>query len=160
MLKILVRIAIPLCVLWIAFFRFTNNLYNIILVAILLLLGVAYYVMEDVVTEGMVKKATGEDFFFSFKGGYIKQSNATTFSKGRIVVTPTEIRFYKRNKDIGGCLLLYSCFVNELKSYSLGKVDEFHTGITFTLNSDEEVLFASKEIVKKEAELKKVLGWG
>ncbi len=158
MLKVLVRIAIPVCVLLIAFFRFTNNLYNFLLIALLVLLAALYYVMEDVVTKGMVKKATGEECF-SFSGGYIKKANDTTFIKGRIVVTENEIRFYKRAKDIGGCQLMYSCFTSEIKSYTLGKVDEAHDGITFLLNSGESVLFSSRSIGKQESELKKALGW-
>ena len=73
--------------------------------------------------------------------------------------SPTEIRFYKRLKDIGGCLLLYSCFTKEVESYNLGKVDEFHNGVSFTLVSKEEVLFSSNEIKKQEKGLKKALNW-
>ena len=159
MLKIFIRIAIPICVLWVAFFRFSNNLYNLLIVLALCGLGILYYVSEDVVTERMIKKATGESSFFSVKAGYITQKNATTFSKGRLVITPTEIRFYKRLKDIGGCLLLYSCFTKEVESYNLGKVDEFHNGVSFTLVSKEEVLFSSNEIKKQEKGLKKALNW-
>jgi hypothetical protein len=159
MLKILIRIAIPLCVLWIAFFRFANNLYNILIVALLVLLGFLYYVTEDVVTEKMVEKATGEKGFFSVKGGYIADKKATQFSKGRLVITSSEIRFYKRAAGSGGCALLYSVSVPELASFSLGKVDEFHNGIVFTLKSGAEVLFSSKEIASKEAEVKKALAW-
>lgn len=64
MLKIFIRIAIPICVLWVAFFRFSNNLYNLLIVLALCGLGILYYVSEDVVTEKMIKKATGESSFF------------------------------------------------------------------------------------------------
>lgn len=158
MLKILVRIAIPVCVLFLAFFRFSNNLYNALIIALLIILAILYYMMEDVVTKGMIKKATGEECF-SFAAGYIKKANDTTFTKGRVAVTPNEIRFYKRAKDIGGCQLLYSCFTSEVKSYTIGKVDEFHNGVSFILNSDETVLFSSSAIAKQESALKKALGW-
>lgn len=159
MLKILIKILIPLSVLWIAFFRFTNNIYNFLIVIFLCILGALYYVSEDVVTEKMVKKASGENVFFSVKAGYITKKNAETFQRGRLVITQDSVCFYKRFKDIGGCLLLYSCPVEEVVSYSLGKVDEYHTGVILKLQNGEEVLFSSRQIDKKESELKKALNW-
>ena len=78
---------------------------------------------------------------------------------GAFVVTKTDILFYKRKSAFGGVSVIYSASVSALEEYTIGKVDDIHSGIILHFKGDEEVKIGAANLYKHEAEFKKMIGW-
>lgn len=126
---------------------------------ILVVLTAVWYVTTALVTKGMVKKnRKGEAFFYSRAS--LVSSDETELISGALVVTGSEIVFYRRAGYLGGVKPVWSAFTSQIESYSLEKVDEKHDGIILKMNNSENsVKVASKSLKKREDELREALGW-
>lgn len=159
MIRILVRIAIPLLFLVIIFVPIENQILYWSQFLVLALLVYIFYLSEDKVSVKLVEKETGESGFFSIPVGIISSKNDGVLQKGLLVVTDKSIRFFKKGKSFNSCVLEITIPTKKIASYSFEKVDDFHQGVTFILDNDSEQKFTSRKISKYDAELTKALGW-
>ncbi len=126
---------------------------------LLIVLTAVWYVCTALVTKGMVKKSRGGEEFFYSRASLVNSSE-TELVSGALVVTKSEIVFYKRLRYLGGVKPVWSAFTSQIESYSLEKVDDKHDGIIITLNNcDDRIKVASRSLKKHEEELRKALGW-
>lgn len=160
MLKKIVMISIPLLLLVVVFVPIENRILYWSLFVVLFLLAYLFHIMEDVVRLKDVQKKLGMEDFFNEKAGIIViQDNKAELLKGMIVIFNGQVLFYRRAGGTGGAVLTNSFPVDTIEGYEIGKVDDFHPGITFTLNGGEEVKFTSKKLAQREADIRKALGW-
>lgn len=117
-----------------------------------------YYISTSVVTKSMVKKSLGNEDFFMIKGS-MPTKDEKDLIVGAFVVTKTDILFYKRKSAFGGVSVIYSASVSALEEYTIGKVDDIHSGIILHFKGDEEVKIGAANLYKHEAEFKKMIGW-
>lgn len=152
-------IVLVICVGIFSYFAAFKGEVHIWMIPILVLLTALWYVMTAVVTRHMVeKRRKGETFFFS--PASLVSKNETELIKGAVVITGSEIIFYKRKGYFGGITPIWSCFLNQLESYSIEKVDDKHNGIIFTLKDDDnKIKVASSSFKKREDELRAIIGW-
>lgn len=141
------------------YFAAFKGLIYVFLIPVILALLVLWVIATVLVTKRMIAKNRGnEDFFYSTAS--MISENETELINGALAVSKDEIVFYKRKGYLGGVVILWSCFVSQISSYSFGKVDDKHNGITLSLNnSSEPKRFASLSIGKKEEEFRKTIGW-
>lgn len=129
------------------------------LLAPLLVLIVVYYVITSVVTRKMVEKARGDSSFFFQRCSMIVK-DGTELLGGALAVTETEIVFYSRKAEKGGVKPSWSCFVQAIEGYTIGKVDTHHPGLSLSVSGESKpVLFTSRDFGKKEKDFRKALGW-
>lgn len=141
------------------YFAAFKGLVYIFLIPIILVLLVLWIIATILVTKKMIAKNRGNDDFF-FSSASMISDTETELINGALAVTKDEIVFYKRKGYLGGVVILWSCFVSQINSYSFGKVDDKHNGITINLNnSSEPKRFASLSIGKKEEGFRKTIGW-
>lgn len=160
MLKKLVMISIPLLLLVIVFVRIENQILYWSLFLVLFLLVYIYHLLEDVVPEKDVEKKLSANDFWRLKCGYIVvKGEKAELLKGLLVIYSGQVLFYRRAKASGGAELVYSFPVDSIEGYEIGKVDDFHTGITFTLAGDAEAKFTSKKLPAEEKAIRKAFGW-
>lgn len=130
------------------------------LFALVFVLFALWRVMEESVSRKAVKAALGATEFFSVKSGMVKvNGNRADLVKGVVAVYSGMVFFLVRAKATGGAKIDYSFDTAEISTYTLGKVDDFHAGITFALAGGEEVKFTGKEWAKSEKSLREALGW-
>lgn len=160
MIKKLVMISIPLLLLVIVFVRIQNQVIYWSLFVLLFLLVYIFHVLEDVVPLKDVQKKLGSTDFWSLKCGYIvTKGEKAELLKGLLVIYSGQILFYRRAKASGGAELIYSFDSESISSYEMGKVDDFHQGVVFTLSGGDEVKFTSKKLPSEEKAVRKALGW-
>lgn len=124
----------------------------------LAIVAALYYVCTSVLTKGMCRKAYG-DGIFSCRAGMIV-NGGKDLSNGRLIATSTELMFVRRKGDLGGCKVCWSAPTAAVEGYTLGKVDEYHMGINFTIKGEKkDIFFPSKEIAGLEKEFRKAIGW-
>lgn len=152
-------IVLAACVGIFSYFAAFKGEVHIWMIPILIVLTVLWYVFTNVVTKGMVRKnRTGEDFFYARAG--LVSSDETELISGALVMTKSEIVFYKRKGYMGGIQPIWSCFTSNLESYSLEKIDDRHNGVVFTLiGDDRKIKVASSSLKKREEEFKSTIGW-
>lgn len=126
---------------------------------LLIVFTAVWYVCTALVTKGMVSHSRGGEEFFYSRASLVS-SNETELISGALVITGSEIVFYKRLRYLGGVKPVWSAFTSQVESYSLEKVDDKHDGIVFKLNnSDDKIKVASRSLKKHEEELRSALGW-
>lgn len=109
-------------------------------------------------TEKMVRKVRGEEKFFFYKAQYLDKRGELI--NGALVVTPTEITFYKRKGYRGGVAIVWSCFSSQIESYVTGDVDEAHKGLKLSLRKEKKpVIFVAKNFREQEKAFREALGW-
>ena len=119
--------------------------------------GALFYIMTAYISEKMVKKGIGDDSAFTVKAGQIRD---TEMVAGVLSISNGMLMFHVRKSDMGGVKPTWSAEVSSIESYSMGKVDEYHMGVSIKLEGEESPrLFSSKKIGGMEAEFRKALGW-
>lgn len=160
MVKKIVMISIPLLLLVIVFVRIENQILYWSLFVLLFLLVYIFHILEDVVPLKDVEKKLSTSDFWSLKCGYIiTKGDKAELLKGLLVIYSGQVLFYRRAKASGGAELVYSFPVESIEGYEMGKVDDFHPGVTFTLKGDTEVKFTSKKLQSEEKSIRKAFGW-
>lgn len=127
-------------------------------VGILILSGFVYYMTTSFITVKMVSKALGKDADFSLRAGMISK-DGKNIQSGVFSVSDSTLLFHKRKGDFGGAEVIWSLDALSLGSYSIGKVDERHSGLLVKANGNEEVKFTSRKFLSMEGEFRKALGW-
>ena len=160
MIKKLVMFSIPILLLVIVFVKIENQILYWSLFLLLFLLVYIFHILEDVVPEKDVEKKLGTSDFFRLKCGYIIiKGQKAELLKGLFVIFSEQVLFYRRAKATGGAELITSFPVERIEGYEIGKVDDFHPGITFTLSGGEEVKFTSKKFSIEEKAIRKAFKW-
>ncbi len=152
-------IVIVVCVGIFSYFAAFKGEVHIWMIPVIVALTGLWYVATSVVTKRMIeKRREGEPFFFC-QGGLVNKTE-TELLRGALAATESEIIFYKRKGYFGGITPLWSCFLSQLESYSIEKVDDKHDGIIFTLKDDDDkIKVASNAFKKREDEFRKSIGW-
>lgn len=160
MLKKLVLLLLVLTFAVILFVPIQNRIIYYSLYLLMIGWVVLFRFLEDSVSLREVERKLGSKEFFSIKAGYIFMDGPVcVLSKGLLVVFEGNVLFYKRDR-VAKAKLEYSFPVDSIEGYSLGKVDEFHTGITFEVEGEKgEVKFAGKDFALREGELRMAIGW-
>ncbi len=160
MLKKLVLVLLLLTFTVIMFVPIQNRVIYYSLYLLMIVWVLLFKFLEDSVSLREVERKLGKSDLFSIKAGYIYMDGPVcVLSKGLLVVDEGNVLFYKRDRATRA-KLEYSFSVDSISGYSLGKVDEFHLGITFTLDDGRnEVKFEGKDFQKRERELRKAFGW-
>ena len=129
-----------------------------LLIPIILLVAI-WYMITFLVTKKMVDKQRGGEPLLFLKGQFIdKIKNEVVY--GALVVTSTEMVFYKRKSWKGGVQVIWSAFVPSLESYELESVDGKHKGIKLSIKGETHPIYiATKAIEKEEKEFRTLLGW-
>lgn len=158
--KRIVLIAIPVLLALAIFVPIQNRVIYWSLFAAMFVLVYLYHVMEDVVPVKDVVKSLGTSDFFSLKCGYVEIKDAKAeLRKGLMVIYGGTVLFYVRARATGGASLVQSIAAEAIETYTMCKVDDYHQGVTFTLNGGDEVKFTSKKIASMEKEMRAALGW-
>lgn len=129
-----------------------------LLIAIVILVGI-WYVMTFLVTRKMVdKQRRGESFLF-LRGQLVdKIRNEVVY--GALVVTRTELVFYKRKNWNGGIQAVWSSFTPALESYEIERVDGKHKGLKLSVKGEiHPIYIATKSIEKEEKAFRAIIGW-
>ncbi len=148
-----------ICVGVFSYFAAFKGEVHIWMIPVLVALTGIWYVCNNVVTRKMVgKRRNGEKFFF-VRAGLINKSETEIIS-GALVSTESEIIIYKRKGYLGGITPIWSCFVSQLESYSMEKVDDKHNGIVLSLKDEnDKIKVVSRSIGKQEKEFRESIGW-
>lgn len=118
-----------------------------------------WYFCTFYLSEKMVKKVRGEEKFY-FQRAQMIDEKKNELITGALVVTETEMVFYKRKAYRGGLSVVWSCFTNQIESYSIGIVDDHHKGMNLNLRREKKpVRFCSSKLMEKEKEFRSALGW-
>ncbi|MCR5732423.1 MAG: hypothetical protein K6G51_05750 [Sphaerochaetaceae bacterium] len=130
------------------------------LLPLMMFWALIFHFLEDSVSLKELKRKLGKEDFFSIKAGYIFMDGpACILTKGMLVINEGNVLFYKRDKG-NKAKLIYSFPVDAIIGYTLGKVDEYHPGVTFTVEGEKgEVRFTGKDFASREGEFRKALGW-
>lgn len=121
--------------------------------------GFLFYVMTALVTEKMVKSSLKDGNAFCVRAGLVKTGGKELLS-GILSVSSGMLMYHVRKGDLGGVRLVWSADVQTLEEYSIGKIDEYHSGIRLKLKGeDSEYLFSSRKIASMEKEFRAALGW-
>lgn len=131
------------------------------LLVLMAFLAAVYYVTTSLVTYGMAKKMVSDDDpDFIIRAGFIEK-NGKDLTSGVFVVSRGRICMFARKGDLGGCRTVFEAAVSEVESYSIGKVDDYHTGLSLELKrKDDRYRFTSRKFAGCEAEFRRALGWG
>ncbi len=148
-----------ICVGVFSYFAAFKGEVHIWMIPILVALTGLWYVCNNVVTRKMIlKRRNGEEFFFVRAG--LVSNNETEIISGALVATSSEIIIYKRKGYLGGITPIWSCFLSQLESYSMEKVDDKHYGIILSLkNENDKIKVVSRSIGKQENEFRRAIGW-
>ena len=152
------KIAIVGALLSILYVVYTSMYKGYILTPVLLIMAVlaaVYYITTSVVTKGMVRKKEGKDIL-SYRGGLVDKNDLIP---GRLAFDGEKIVFYKRKGDLGGVSECFSLPVSELESYSIGKINEYHSGIRLVAKGEREFSIKCKQILKAESLFTSEIGW-
>ena len=122
---------------------------------LLALFAALYYVTTSIVTRKMVNKKEGKNIS-SFKGGLVDKNDLIP---GRLAFDKEKIVFYKRKGDLGGVSECFSLPISELESYSIGKINEYHSGIRLVAKGEREFSIKCKQILKAESLFTSEIGW-
>lgn len=142
-----------------SYFSAFKGVVYIWMIPLMLFFLLLWYITTILITEKMVRKTRRDESFFFLRAGLIS-ADETKLDSGALVVTSNELVFYVRKGLFGGIKVLWSCFVNQIESYSMGMVDERHYGIKVKLKGEEkEIKIASSALKKKSGEFEKALGW-
>ena len=160
MLKRFVLVLLLLTFTVIMFVPIQNRVIYYSLYLLMIVWVILFKFLEDSVSLKEIQKKLGKSDFFSIKAGYIYMDGPVcVLSKGLMVIDEGNVLFYKRDKATKA-KLEYSFPVDSIDGYSLGKVDEFHDGITFSVEGEKgAVKFAGKDFAAREKELRKAIGW-
>ncbi len=147
----------------IAYIVYTSLYKGFIIWPFLLLMAVlaaVYYITTSLVTSGMVKKALGCDNpSFIIRAGFIEK-NGKDLTNGIFAISGSRIMMFARKGDLGGCRIIFESDVADVESYSIGKVDDYHTGLILELRKKKGTCrFTSKKFPECEAALREALGW-
>lgn len=147
----------------IAYIVYTSLYKGFIIWPFLLLMAVlaaVYYVTTSLVTSGMVRKALGcGSPSFILRAGFIEK-NGTDLTNGIFAISGGRIMMFARKGDLGGCKAIFEADISDVESYSIGKVDDYHTGLILELKKKKESCrFTSKKFPECEAALREALGW-
>lgn len=113
-----------------------------------------YYYVAYYVGKKHVAQATR---YYSMFVAMVPPMTSEDLIRGRLVVEPTQLALYqKQGRTI---TQVWSISIDDLQSFSVGKVIGARKGVTFTLECGEEVSFAISQIKKKQVHLKTALGW-
>ena len=119
--------------------------------------GALFYLMTAYISEKMVRKALKDDKAFTVKAGLIREAEMLS---GILSISNGMVMYHVRKSDMGGVKLVWSADVSQIETYSMGKVDEYHWGVSLKLSGEESPrLFSSKKIGSMEADFRKALGW-
>lgn len=119
--------------------------------------GALFYLMTAFISEKMVRKAIGDDDAFTSRAGMVRETELLT---GVLSISNGMVMYHVRKSDMGGVKLVWSADVSQVESYSMGKIDEYHNGVSIKLHGEDAPrLFSSKGIGAREAEFRKALGW-
>ncbi len=131
------------------------------LLVLMAFLAAVYYVTTSLVTYGMVKKMISDDDpDFIIRSGYIEK-NGKDLTSGVLVVSRGRICMFARKGDLGGCRPVFEAAVDEVESYSIGKVDDYHMGLSIDLKKKAgPYRFTGRKFAGREAEFRNALGWG
>lgn len=159
-MKRIVMLAIPILLAIAIFVPIQNRLVYWSLFVLMFILVYVYHVIDEVVPVKDVEKSLGSSDFFRIKCGRVEiKGNSAQLRKGLLVIYSGAVLFYVRAKASGGAALAWSTMVENIETYTLHKVDDYHPGITFTLNGGDEVKFTSRKIASLEKEVRSALGW-
>ena len=160
MLKKTVLFLIPVLLLVIVFVPIMNNLVYWSLYAVLFALVLIFWLLEDTVPDRSISAYLKGADYWSIKAGVIKNNGQTAeIIGGCLVISGGRLYFMKRKGGKAGVEVLREVPVSSITGYTLKKVDGYHDGIAFTLESDDEILFVSRSIAKEEKALLKALEW-
>ena len=142
---------------WIVYSSLEYRRINLLLSLSLVLLAAIYYITTAYISKSMVRKRK-KDSLFLYKCGYI--SSKTELKAGVLSIDEENIEFFIRQSDLGNIRAVLSIRKDDIDSYSIKKVDDYHMGIEFFLKDDDKTIkFTSKKIKDEEENIKKALGW-
>ncbi len=122
---------------------------------VMTLLALLYYVMTSVVTKGMVNRKEKKDTL-SARAGLVDSDNLIP---GRLAFDSGRITFYRRKGDLGGVTAEFSIRTEDLESYSIGKINEYHSGIRLKSIDGREYSLKSSAIIRDEKTFSDALGF-
>ena len=125
------------------------------LLVLLALLAAIYYITTSIVTSSMVDKKEKKKTI-SFRGGLVDGSNLIP---GRLAFDEEKIVFYKRKGDLGGVSECFSIPVENLASYNVGNINEYHSGIKLVSSDGSEYSIKCRDIFKEEGTFVSTIGW-
>lgn len=159
-MKKIVTLAIPALLAVIVFAPIENRILYWSLFVVLFALVYVYHIMEDVVPMKAVSESLSSNDYFSLKCGYISvNGNRADLLKGVMVIYSCTVLFYMRSGAGGGAKLVQTIAGESIENYTIGKVDDFHQGICFTITGGEEIKFTSRKFAQVEKELRMALEW-
>lgn len=159
-MKRAVLLLIPVILAVIIFVPIENRVLYWGLYVVIFALVYAYHVMEEVVPLPDIEKSLNCKDFFHIKCGYIKiNGDRADLVKGLMVIYSGTVLFYVRATARGGVKLIQSVPGEQIETYVLCKVDDYHAGIQFELSGGQEMKFTGKKFAQNEAEIRKALGW-
>ncbi len=122
---------------------------------VMIVCAALYYITTSVLTKGMVEKKEGSKDIVSYRAGLVSGNNLVP---GRLVLSDGRIAFYRRKGDLGGAVEVFSVKSEDLASYSIGKINEYHSGIRINSKADETYEMKCKEILQNEALFRSMMG--
>ena len=160
MLKKLVLLLLFLTFATLMFVPIQNRVIYYSLFPLMMIWVLLFHFLEDSVSVKEMKRKLGKEDFFYIKAGYIfMDGNAAILTNGMLVIDNGNVLFYKRDKSTKA-KLVYSFPIDSVIGYTLGKVDEYHFGVTFTVEGEKnEIRFAGKDFASREKELRVALAW-
>ncbi|MBQ0070407.1 MAG: hypothetical protein KBS81_00885 [Spirochaetales bacterium] len=118
-----------------------------------------WYFCTFYLSEKMVRKVRGDEKLF-FQRAQMIDEKKNELITGALVVTESEMVFYKRKGYKGGLSVVWSCFTNQIESYSMCVVDDHHKGMNLNLRREKKpVRFCSAKLMEREKEFRSALGW-
>ncbi len=158
MSKFLLLLMVAIFGVFVYLMCFQNMIVYPLLIPVILLVAI-WYIVTFLITKKMVEKQRGGEEFLYLKGQIVdKIKNDVTY--GALVVTSSEMVFYKRKNWKGGVAVIWSAFIPALESYELERVDGKHKGIKLSIKGETHPIFiATNDIEKKEKEFRAMIGW-
>ena len=159
-MKKLLLFLMPVMLFIIVFIPIKNNLIYWSLYIVLFALFFLFYKLDTTVKQKDLEAFLKGRPYWSIKAGYIKINNKTPdIYNGLLVICDDKLIFVKRGSGKKRVETLIEIDISEISTYTIGRVDDYHEGITFTLNNKEELQFSSKSIKNEEEALNRALKW-
>ena len=159
-MKKLLLFLMPVMLFIIVFIPIKNNLIYWSLYIVLFALFFLFYKLDTTVKEKELLAYLKGQEYWSIKAGYIKNNNKNLdIYNGLLVICGNNLLFVKRGSGKNKVEVLVEVNISKITTYTMGRVDNYHEGITFTLENSEELLFSSKTIKNEEEALNRALKW-
>ena len=159
-MKKILLFLMPVMLFIIVFIPIKNNLIYWSLYLVLFILFFLFYKLDTTVKEKDLSSYLNGKEYWSIKAGYIKSNNKNLdIYNGLLVICDDKLLFVKRGNGKKRIDIVVDVNISDITTYTMGRVDDYHEGITFTLKNSEELLFSSKKIKNEEDGLNRALRW-